>query len=61
MAIAGQRVFDQDRIVPGGVQPPPRLVGDPHLREGSSGLKLEIADVHALPRAFRRPLVPRPG
>ena len=68
MAVAGEGMFDQDRVVPRGVEGPPRLVGDAHLRESSPGFQPKAADVHAAaaspretPRAMLRSTRPTRG
>src|SRR5665647_3133757 len=61
MAVTRQCVLDQNRVVPRGVEGPPRLVGDAYLWERLSGLEPETADVHEVPRSWRRPLAPGAG
>src|SRR5665647_3341020 len=61
VAVTRQCVLDQNRVVPRGVEGPPRLVGDAYLWERLSGLEPETADVHEVPRSWRRPLAPGAG
>src|SRR5450631_1255150 len=61
VAVTGQGVLNHDRVVARGVEGPPRLIGNPHLREGSSGFEPKAADIHVAARPLRGPFTPGSG
>src|SRR5699024_5848327 len=59
VAVPGERVQHQDRVVARRAELPPRLVGERDLRELSTGLQRQRAEVDELPVAPRLILAPR--
>ena len=56
--VAGERVADEDRVVPGSVELAPGLVGEGHLREPPARLQMQRTDVDE--RAAPRPVLGAP-
>ena len=52
VAVTGEGVLDEDCVVCGRRERPPRLVGDRDVGQHAAPLQLEVADGHELPIAL---------